>query len=374
MTLPAAWTGRRREAGALPRLGRSRRPLAEWAIRRTLHGSEDAAAGSQPARVARLPAHGTSPAWTLGPAASPCSASARWASAAAATSPTWGTIDVEGATRQLDLCLDAGVTFVDTANVYSTGRRRRSSARPSASRRDRIVLATKARFPMGEGPNDAGPLAPPPDRASARPACAASARTTSTSTRSTSGTGQTPLEETLEALDTLVRSGKVRYVGCSNYSGWQMTKALGISDRARLPALRLPAGLLLPPSARHRVRDRPRLPRPGPRHPRLEPARGRPALGQVPSRAGGARGLPAPDGLGRAAGARRGGPLRHRRGARGDRRGARRLGRADRAGLVARPPGRHVADRRRPHGGAAGRQPRGRRRRARRASARGSTS
>jgi aryl-alcohol dehydrogenase-like predicted oxidoreductase len=141
-----------------------------------------------------------------------------------------GQIGVEGATRQLDLCLDAGVTFVDTANVYSTGVSEEIVGKAIGERRERIVLATKARFPMGEGANDAGL-----SRRHLISECEASLRRLGTDYidlyQVHEWDGLTPLEETLEALDTLVRSGKVRYVGCSNYSGWQMTKALGLSDR-----------------------------------------------------------------------------------------------------------------------------------------------
>ncbi len=141
-----------------------------------------------------------------------------------------GQIGVEGATRQLDLCLDAGVTLVDTANVYSTGVSEEIVGKAIGGRRDRIVLATKARFPMGEGANDAGL-----SRRHLISECEASLRRLGTDYidlyQVHEWDGLTPLEETLEALDTLVRSGKVRYVGCSNYSGWHMTKALGLSDR-----------------------------------------------------------------------------------------------------------------------------------------------
>jgi len=129
-----------------------------------------------------------------------------------------GQIGVEGATRQLDLCLDAGVTFVDTANVYSTGVSEEIVGKAIGGRRDRIVLATKARFAMGEGANDAGL-----SRRHLISECEASLRRLGTDYidlyQVHEWDGLTPLEETLEALDTLVRSGKVRYVGCSNYSG-----------------------------------------------------------------------------------------------------------------------------------------------------------
>jgi aryl-alcohol dehydrogenase-like predicted oxidoreductase len=141
-----------------------------------------------------------------------------------------GEVGVEGARRQLDVCLDAGVTFVDTANVYSTGASEEIVGKAIGGRRDRIVLATKARFPMADGPNDAGL-----SRRHLISECEASLRRLGTDYLDLyqvhEWDGLTPLEETLEALDTLVRSGKVRYVGCSNYSGWQMSKALGVSDR-----------------------------------------------------------------------------------------------------------------------------------------------
>ena len=96
--------------------------------------------------------------------------------------------------------------------------------------------------------------------------------------------GHTPLEETLTALDDLVRSGKVRYVGCSNYAAWQMMKALGVSDGAAAGAVRQQPAVLLAAGPRHRDRDRAGLPRPGRRHPGVEPDRRRAALRQVPAR------------------------------------------------------------------------------------------
>jgi aryl-alcohol dehydrogenase-like predicted oxidoreductase len=141
-----------------------------------------------------------------------------------------GELDVQAANRQIDLCLDAGVTFVDTADVYSQGASEEIVGKAIKGRRDRITLATKARFSMGDGPNDAGL-----SRAHIIKACEASLRRLGTDWidlyQVHEWDGQTPLEETLSALDTLVRDGKVRYVGCSNYAGWQMSKALGISAR-----------------------------------------------------------------------------------------------------------------------------------------------
>jgi aryl-alcohol dehydrogenase-like predicted oxidoreductase len=141
-----------------------------------------------------------------------------------------GTTDVGQATRQIDLCLDRGVTTIDTADVYSDGLSEEIVGAAIKGRRDRIVLATKARMPMGDGPNDAGL-----SRRHLIAACEASLRRLGTDHidlyQVHEWDGQTPLEETLHALDALVQAGKVRYVGCSNYAGWQMTKALGISAR-----------------------------------------------------------------------------------------------------------------------------------------------
>ena len=141
-----------------------------------------------------------------------------------------GSTDVEGATRQIDLCLDRGVNFIDTANVYSTGVSEEILGAALKGRRDRVLIATKARMPMGDGPNDAGL-----SRHHLIAECEASLRRLGTDHidlyQVHEWDGQTPLEETLEALDTLVRSGKVRYVGASNYAGWQLMKTLATSDR-----------------------------------------------------------------------------------------------------------------------------------------------
>jgi aryl-alcohol dehydrogenase-like predicted oxidoreductase len=141
-----------------------------------------------------------------------------------------GTTDVAAATRQIDLCLDVGVNLIDTADVYSDGLSEQILGEAIKGRRDKLLVATKARFPMGSGPNDAGL-----SRHHLIAACEASLRRLGTDHidlfQVHEWDGVTPLEETLDALDHLVRSGKVRYVGCSNYAGWQMTKALGISER-----------------------------------------------------------------------------------------------------------------------------------------------
>jgi aryl-alcohol dehydrogenase-like predicted oxidoreductase len=141
-----------------------------------------------------------------------------------------GSTDVAGATRQVDLCLDHGVNLFDTANVYSAGASEEILGAALKGRRDRVLIATKARMPMGDGPNDAGL-----SRTHLIAECEASLRRLGTDYidlyQVHEWDGQTPLEETLEALDSFVRSGKVRYVGASNYTGWQLMKALATSDR-----------------------------------------------------------------------------------------------------------------------------------------------
>ena len=141
-----------------------------------------------------------------------------------------GNTDVEGAKRQIGMARDAGVNLIDTANMYSTGRSEEIVGKAVEGFRDELLLSTKVRFPMGDGPNDAGL-----SRHHITNQAEASLRRLGTDHIDIyhvhEWDGQTPLEETLEALDTLVRSGKVRYLGVSNYSGWQLMKALGVADR-----------------------------------------------------------------------------------------------------------------------------------------------
>jgi aryl-alcohol dehydrogenase-like predicted oxidoreductase len=146
-----------------------------------------------------------------------------------------GNTDLEGARRQIDIAIDAGVNLIDTADVYSEGASEAIVGQALEGRRDQVLLATKARFPMGPGPNDAGL-----SRHHLIEACEASLRRLRTDHidlyQVHEWDGQTPLEETLGALDHLLQSGKVRYVGCSNFGGWQVMKALGIGHRSGLPA------------------------------------------------------------------------------------------------------------------------------------------
>jgi aryl-alcohol dehydrogenase-like predicted oxidoreductase len=144
-----------------------------------------------------------------------------------------GSTDVEGAKRQVAMALDAGVNMIDTADVYSDGASEEILGKALGDRRDDVLIATKARMTMGPGPNDAGL-----SRHYLIRACEASLRRLGTDYidlyQVHEWDGVTPMEETLRALDDLVRSGKVRYIGCSNFSGWQLSKALGVSDRLGL--------------------------------------------------------------------------------------------------------------------------------------------
>jgi aryl-alcohol dehydrogenase-like predicted oxidoreductase len=145
-----------------------------------------------------------------------------------------GTIDVEGARRQISMALDAGVNLIDTADVYSAGLSEEIVGKALPVAREEVLLASKVRMPMGDGPNDAGL-----SRHHVIRGCEASLRRLGTEYLDLyqvhEWDGHTPLEETLSALDHLVTSGKVRYIGASNYAAWQLMKALGISDARGLP-------------------------------------------------------------------------------------------------------------------------------------------
>ncbi|MDR1935341.1 MAG: aldo/keto reductase [Candidatus Accumulibacter sp.] len=146
-----------------------------------------------------------------------------------------GELGVDETRRIIDMCVDAGVNLIDTADVYSGGASEEIvGAALGGQRKAGVLLATKARFAMGDGPNDRGL-----SRHYLIRACEASLRRLNTDVidlyQLHEWDGLTPLEETLEALDLLVRQGKIRYVGCSNFSGWHLMKALGVSERERLP-------------------------------------------------------------------------------------------------------------------------------------------
>lgn len=147
----------------------------------------------------------------------------------AATGATRG----DDARRQIDMCLDAGVTLFDTADVYSEGRSEEILGQALGERRKFVVLATKAFGRMGRNAHDIGL-----SRRHLIEACESSLRRLGTDWidlyQVHNWDGQVPLDEILRALDDLVSAGKVRYVGCSNYGGWHLMKALAVAERDRL--------------------------------------------------------------------------------------------------------------------------------------------
>jgi aryl-alcohol dehydrogenase-like predicted oxidoreductase len=140
-----------------------------------------------------------------------------------------GATDVTGARRQLDLCLDAGVNLIDTADVYSGGLSEEIVGEVITGRRDSLLLSTKVRMAMGPGANDAGL-----SRQHIIAGCEASLRRLGIDHIDIyhvhEWDGQTRLEETLSALNSLVQAGKVRYLAASNFAGWQLMKALSVAD------------------------------------------------------------------------------------------------------------------------------------------------
>ena len=145
----------------------------------------------------------------------------------------WGSSDVAEATRLVDICLDAGLTLFDSADVYSAGASEEILGQAIKGRRDRVLISTKGTFRTGPGPNDLG---------SSRYHLI---RTIEGSLRRL-GTDYidlyqlhgfdaiTPMEEVLGTLDDLVRAGKLRYIGCSNFSGWHLMKALAVAEKQGL--------------------------------------------------------------------------------------------------------------------------------------------
>jgi aryl-alcohol dehydrogenase-like predicted oxidoreductase len=142
----------------------------------------------------------------------------------------WGGSGVQEATRMVDVCMDAGLNFFDTADIYSGGMAEEILGKAIAGRRDRVLISSKATFPMGEGPNDIGS-----SRFHLLHACEASLKRLGTDYIDIyhlhGFDAVTPIEETLQALNGLVQSGKVRYIACSNFSGWHLMKSLAISEK-----------------------------------------------------------------------------------------------------------------------------------------------
>lgn len=146
----------------------------------------------------------------------------------------WGSSDTEEARRLIDVCLEAGVNLFDTADVYSNGASEQILGAAIRGRRDAVLLSTKTGLPTGDGPGDWGV-----SRARLLRSVEASLRRLGTDyidlLQLHALDASTPAEELLVTLDSLVRSGKVRYVGVSNYPGWQLMKALGLADRHGWP-------------------------------------------------------------------------------------------------------------------------------------------
>src|SRR5215212_7267117 len=142
----------------------------------------------------------------------------------------WGASDVAEATRLVDVCLDAGMNMFDSADVYSGGMAEEILGQAIKGRRDRVILSTKSTFRVGPGPNDVGS-----SRSHLTRAVEASLRRLGTDYLDLyqlhGFDALTPVEEVLGTLDDLVRAGKIRYIGCSNFSGWHLMKSLAVSER-----------------------------------------------------------------------------------------------------------------------------------------------
>jgi aryl-alcohol dehydrogenase-like predicted oxidoreductase len=143
----------------------------------------------------------------------------------------WGETNVDEAKRILDVCLDAGVNLFDTADVYSKGASEEILGQAMEGRRNRLLVSTKATFRMEQGdPNAVGS-----SRYHLIRSLEGSLRRLNTDYvdiyHMHGFDALTPLEETMEALDTMVRSGKVRYIAASNFSGWHLMKSIAISER-----------------------------------------------------------------------------------------------------------------------------------------------
>ncbi|NED99469.1 aldo/keto reductase [Phytoactinopolyspora halotolerans] len=146
----------------------------------------------------------------------------------------WGNTDAAEARRLVDVCLDAGVTMFDTADVYSDGASETVLGAAIKGRRDQVLVSTKTTLPMGDGPDDAGS-----SRSRLIRACEDALRRLDTDYidlfQLHAFDAGTPVQEVLSTLDDLVRAGKVRYVGVSNFAGWQLMKSLAVAERRGYP-------------------------------------------------------------------------------------------------------------------------------------------
>ena len=142
----------------------------------------------------------------------------------------WGATEVEEAKSLVDLCLDAGVNLFDTADVYSKGLSEAILGKAIEGKRQRLLISTKATFPFGDGPNELGS-----SRYHLTRSCEESLKRLKTDYidiyHMHGFDATTPVDETLSTLDTLVKTGKVRYIACSNFSGWHLMKSLAMSER-----------------------------------------------------------------------------------------------------------------------------------------------
>jgi aryl-alcohol dehydrogenase-like predicted oxidoreductase len=146
----------------------------------------------------------------------------------------WGNSGVPEARRLVDICLDAGLTMFDSADGYSDGMAEEILGKAIAGRRDKVLISTKATFRLGDGTNDVGS-----SRFHLLHAVEGSLKRLGTDYidlfQLHAFDAMTPVEETLSTLDTLVRSGKIHYVGCSNFSGWHLMKSLAAADKYGYP-------------------------------------------------------------------------------------------------------------------------------------------
>ncbi len=146
----------------------------------------------------------------------------------------WGSTDVAGATRMVDICLEAGANMFDSADSYSGGAAEEILGQAIKGRRDQVILSTKGGFPTGPGPNEVGS-----SRRHLVQTVEASLRRLGTDYidlyQLHAFDAVTPVEEALSTLDDLVRSGKIRYLGVSNFSGWHLMKSLAVADRYGWP-------------------------------------------------------------------------------------------------------------------------------------------
>jgi aryl-alcohol dehydrogenase-like predicted oxidoreductase len=146
----------------------------------------------------------------------------------------WGSTDVAEASRLVDICLEAGLSMFDSADIYSAGAAEEILGAAIKGRRDKVIISTKATFRAGDEPNSVGS-----SRFHLIRACELALKRLGTDYidlfQLHGYDAVTPVEETLSTLDDLVRAGKIRYVGCSNFSGWHLMKSLAVAEKYNLP-------------------------------------------------------------------------------------------------------------------------------------------